>query len=113
LRKAYVYVQFAEILNPSGALVELGFALGKKLMTTMIIRRNLRTPCMFEGFQGVSARLECLPDARIYLVDDVEDAVRLIKRDGRQLLGLSLAVRHQSPLCRAGASAAGIRAVDE
>jgi transcriptional regulator with XRE-family HTH domain len=86
--KAYLYLQFAEILNPSGALVELGFALGRRIKTTMIIRKDLRTPYMFEGFQGVAARLDCLPDAHIYTVESAAEAARLITRHGRRLLGL-------------------------
>jgi transcriptional regulator with XRE-family HTH domain len=84
--RAYLYLQFADLTNPSGALVELGFALGRKLKTTMIIKKDLRTPYMFEGFQGVAARLYFLPEVRIYLVDEVDDAVRLIERDGDHLL---------------------------
>ena len=86
--QAYLYLQFAEIINPSGALVELGFALGRKLKTTMIIRKNLRTPYMFEGFQGVAAKLNFLPQVHIYTVADIDDAVRLIKTDRRKLFGL-------------------------
>jgi transcriptional regulator with XRE-family HTH domain len=84
--RAYLYLQFGEMVNPSGALVELGFALGRRLKTTMIIRKNVSVPYMFEGLQGVAARLRFLPEVHIYLVDDVDGAIRLIKRNGRRLL---------------------------
>jgi DNA-binding XRE family transcriptional regulator len=84
--RAYLYLQFGEIVNPSGALVELGFALGRRLKTTMIIMKNLSVPYMFEGLQGVAARLRFLPEVHIYVVDDVDRAVQLIERDGSRLL---------------------------
>jgi hypothetical protein len=84
--QAYLYLQFAEMVNPSGALVELGFALGRRLKTTLIIKKDLRTPAMLEGFQGVAAKLGFLPETHIYVVDDVEGAVRLIQQSGGQLL---------------------------
>jgi transcriptional regulator with XRE-family HTH domain len=84
--RGYLFLQFAEMVDPSGALVELGFALGRKLKTTMIMKRNLRTPFMFEGLQGVAASLEFLPQVHMYVVDDVDEAVRLILRDGDRLL---------------------------
>jgi hypothetical protein len=84
--RAYLYLQFGELIYPSGALVELGIALGRKLKTTMIIKKDLRTPYMFEGFEGVTASLDFLPRVLIYAVNDVDDAVRLIQRNGRQLL---------------------------
>jgi hypothetical protein len=74
------------MLDPSGALVELGFALGRKVKTTMILMNGLRTPFMFEGLQGVAATLEFLPTVHIYTVDSVDEAVRLVERDGEQLL---------------------------
>jgi putative transcriptional regulator len=83
---AYLYVQFAEMVDPSGALVELGFALGRKVKTTMIIKKGLRTPYMFSGLGIVAAKLDFLPETHIYDVDDVDEAVRLIGRSGRQLL---------------------------
>jgi transcriptional regulator with XRE-family HTH domain len=81
-----LYLQFAESINPSGALVELGFALGRKIKTIMIIKKDLRTPYMFEGIQGVAARLQFLPAVHLYVVDHVDEAVLLIERFGRQLL---------------------------
>ena len=83
---AYLYLQFAQMVNPSGALVQLGIALGRKLKTTVIIKRDLRTPYMFEGFQFVAGNLDFLPETHIYVVDDVDDAVHLIEVNGRQLL---------------------------
>jgi transcriptional regulator with XRE-family HTH domain len=84
--RAYLYLQFAELVNPSGALVELGFALGRKIKTTMIIKRGLRTPYMFDGLGIVAAKLNFLPETHIYEVGDVDEAVRLVGRNGRQLL---------------------------
>jgi transcriptional regulator with XRE-family HTH domain len=84
--RAYLYLQFAQTVNPSGALVELGFALGRRIKTTMIIKRNIHTPYMFEGFQGVAAKLDSLPEAHIYVVDEINQAVRLIEVDGRRFL---------------------------
>jgi transcriptional regulator with XRE-family HTH domain len=84
--RAYLYLQFAETIKPSGALVELGFALARKLKTTIIIKSNVPTPYMLEGFEGVAASLDFLPRVHIYVVDDVEDAIRYIGRHGDELL---------------------------
>ena len=84
--RTYLYLQFAEMANPSGALVELGFALGRKLKTTMIIKKGLRTPYMFDNFGVVAAKLRFLPDVHIYEVETVDQAVQLIVNDGRELL---------------------------
>jgi transcriptional regulator with XRE-family HTH domain len=84
--RAYLYVQFAPMEYPSGALVELGIALGRKLKTTMIIKKDLRRPYMFQGFAGVAEKLEFLPETHVYDVNDADEAVRLIEHDGPQLL---------------------------
>jgi transcriptional regulator with XRE-family HTH domain len=83
--RGYLYLQFAEMVNPSGALVELGIALGLGLKTTMILREGLNTPFMFEGLQNVAADLDFLPQVRIY-VKDPDEAVRLIEDSGPELL---------------------------
>jgi hypothetical protein len=43
---------------------------------------------MLDGFGAVAASLGFLPTARIYHVESVQDAVMLIARNGRELLGL-------------------------
>jgi len=52
--------------------VELGFALGLGMKTTMIIKKDLLTPCMFQGFEGVAGRLDFLPPLRIYTVETID-----------------------------------------
>jgi hypothetical protein len=84
-----MYLQFSEIVHPSSALVELGFALGRRLKTTLIIKRGLHNPYMLEGFGAVAASLSFLPQARIYSVNSTAEAEALIVRNGRELLGLS------------------------
>ena len=86
---SYLYLQFNEIVHPTSALVEFGLALGMKLKTTLIIKRDLHNPYMLEGFGAVAARLPFLPDARIYQVLSVEDAVARINRNERALFGLT------------------------
>jgi transcriptional regulator with XRE-family HTH domain len=86
---AYLYLQFADIIHPSGSLVEFGFALGKRLKTTLIIQRGLPSPFMLEGFGAVAESLSFLPKARIYSVTSVDEAVALVARNGRELLGLA------------------------
>jgi len=86
---AYLYLQFSEIIHPSSALVELGFALGRRLKTTLIIKRGLHNPYMLEGFGAVAASLSFLPKARIYYVNSVAEAEALINKNGRELLGLA------------------------
>jgi transcriptional regulator with XRE-family HTH domain len=85
---AYLYLQFEDIRRPSSALIELGVALGRRIKTTIIIKRDLSIPTMLDGFQGVAAKLNFLPSARIYRVDDAEQAAQLVARNGRSLLGL-------------------------
>lgn len=86
---AYLYVQFSEIVHPSSALIEFGFALAKRLKTTLILREGLTSPFMLEGFGGVAASLNFLPKARIYRVESTDRAVDFIRKNGRELLGLT------------------------
>lgn len=88
--KALIYLQFEELDGPSGALVELGIGLGRRIKTTIILREGLRTPFLLrEGFGAVAARHQSMPKARIYLVKSAADAASLIERNGRELLGLA------------------------
>jgi transcriptional regulator with XRE-family HTH domain len=86
---ALLYLQFAEITGPSSALIELGYALGHRTKTTIIMKSDVREPYMLDGFGGVAARLNSLPQARLYKVHSVEEAFTLIDRNGRELLGLT------------------------
>lgn len=86
---ALLYLQFADIVRPSGALIELGVALGKKIKTTIILKSDVQQPYMLQGFAAVAANLNFLPQARIYFVEDVGAACSLVARNGRQLLGLA------------------------
>lgn len=86
---AYLYLQFADVRGPSSALVELGFALGRKKKITMMFSSGLTTPYMLHGFGAVAARLNFLPDARMYEVDSPDEAASLIRNTGRVLLGLT------------------------
>jgi len=88
--QAYLYLQFAEVLGPSSAFVELGFALGTKMKVTIIVQKGLASPYMLRGFGAVAARLKFLPEARIYTeVESPAAAASLIARNGRELLGLT------------------------
>lgn len=86
--RSLLYVQFAEVVRPTSALIELGFALGRRMSVTTITGRELRKPFMLDGFQGVASRVSFLAAAHIYLVEDVADAVRTVERNGRGLFGL-------------------------
>lgn len=85
---ALLYLQFMEVVRPSGSLIELGCALGWRLKTTVIMQEDLDRPFMLENFSGVAASLGFLPNARIYRVKSVRDACDLITKNGRTLLGL-------------------------
>jgi transcriptional regulator with XRE-family HTH domain len=87
---AYLYLQFAEVLGPSSAYVELGFALGRKMKVTIIVQKGLTSPYMLRGFGAVAAKLKFLPEARIYTeVESPDEAASLIASNGRDLLGLA------------------------
>jgi transcriptional regulator with XRE-family HTH domain len=86
---AYLYLQFAEIIGPTSALVELGLALGRRMKITIITKSGLATPYMFRGFGAVAASLSFLPMARIYEVESEQEASDLITMHGRELLGLA------------------------
>jgi hypothetical protein len=86
---AYLYIQFAPIVHPSSALVELGFALGRRIKTTVIFQSGLPVPYMLGNFGAVASEMKFLPQARIYPVESVAGAVSLIERNGRDLLGLT------------------------
>jgi transcriptional regulator with XRE-family HTH domain len=84
-----LYVQLADVTHPTGALVELGIALGRQIKTTVMIKRGVPLPFMLRNFEGVAARSPIMPDARVDFVDTAEDVVALIKRNGREIFGLS------------------------
>ncbi len=87
---AYLYLQFAEVVRPSSAFVELGFALGQMMKITIFVKRGLTTPYMLNGFGAVASDLKFLPKARIYTeVESAEEAASLIASNGRELLGLT------------------------
>lgn len=86
---SFLYLQFEEVVQPSGALIELGLAMGLRCKTTIIVRRGLKWPYMLAGLPGVVAGLNFLPKARLYEVDDAAAAAALVARNGRELLGLS------------------------
>lgn len=87
--QAYLYLQFAEVVRPSSAFVELGFALGRKMKVTIIVQQGLKNPFMLRGFSAVAESLDFLPKARTYEVASADEAASLIKGSGRELLGLS------------------------
>ena len=85
-----VFVQFAESTRPSNCLVELGIALGRRMKTTVFMQKDVSRPAMFRGLDGVAARNDQLPDIRIYGdLANAHEAVKMIRRNGRGLLGLS------------------------
>jgi len=86
---ALLYLQFHEMVHPSSSLIQLGCALGWRLKTTAIVQADLHLPYMLEGFGAVAASLTFLPKARVYRVRSVSDACDLVRRNGRELLGLS------------------------
>lgn len=87
--QAYLYLQFAEVVRPSSAFVELGFALGRKMKVTIIVQQGLKNPFMLRGFSAVAESLDFLPKARTYEVASADEAASLIKGSGREMLGLS------------------------
>jgi transcriptional regulator with XRE-family HTH domain len=86
---AFLYLQFAEIVGPSSALIELGYALARHMKITMITQAGLTSPYMLKNFSTAVANLNFLPNARIYSVASAEDASALISANGRALLGLT------------------------
>ncbi|MGZ7042863.1 MAG: hypothetical protein ACXVH7_13810, partial [Thermoanaerobaculia bacterium] len=83
------YLQFADVVHPSGSFIELGIALGRRLKTTIILKSGVRHAFMLDGFSAVAERVSFLPNARIYDVKSPEQACELIERNGRVLLGLT------------------------
>lgn len=88
--RAVVYVQFNEVIHPSGALIELGIALGRKMRTTVLALEGLQLPFMLRnGFDGVAGASPDLPDARIRQFRSMDDAVRQIRNTGPAFFGLN------------------------
>jgi transcriptional regulator with XRE-family HTH domain len=88
---ALLFLQFAEVVRPSSAYIELGFALGKRMSLTIMVKRGLMLPYMLHRFGMVGTGLKFLPRVRIYTdeIASADDAAALIATNGRELLGLS------------------------
>lgn len=83
------YVQMDDTVGPSNCLVELGLALGRRMRTTVILKRDVNRPLMFQGLEAVAQGFKWLPNVQIHEVDSAEDACHLVRANGRSLLGLS------------------------
>lgn len=86
---AFLYVQLGDVIGPSSALVELGIALGRRVKVTVIVKDGVAVPFMFRNFESVAQRIRFLPDARIIVVRQVDEAVRMLRTSGRVLFGLA------------------------
>ncbi len=75
-------IQLVPTVRPSSALVELGMALGLGRQTTIFTTDQAHLPSMLGGFSAVAERVAPLPRVRIYVVEDVQDAVDLIEQHG-------------------------------
>jgi transcriptional regulator with XRE-family HTH domain len=83
---ALVYVQLTNVTRATGALVELGIALGLQRPITLILGTNVARPFMFEqGFEAVAARLHWLPDVRVVTVTSAVEAEQIIHTAGARL----------------------------
>jgi transcriptional regulator with XRE-family HTH domain len=88
--EALLFLQFAEVVHPSSAYIELGIALGLKKKTTIIVQQDLHRAFMLHEFGAVAERIGFLPKARVYPVKDVDAATKLVaNRNARALLGLT------------------------
>jgi transcriptional regulator with XRE-family HTH domain len=86
---AYLYLQFAEVVRPSSAFVELGFALARNLKVTIIVKHGLTGSNMLDNLRMAAANLSFMPNARMYTRASADDAASLIENNGRELLGLT------------------------
>ena len=87
---ALLYLQFSEVVNPSSAYIELGYALGRKMKLTIMVKSGLMLPYMLHEFGAVGPGLRFLPQVRIYPnIASAEEAAERIARNGRELLGLT------------------------
>lgn len=88
--QALVYVQLEKVVNPSGALIEHGIALGRKMRTTVIALEGLQLPFMLKnGFDGVANASPDLPDAKVHVFPTIAEALRQIRNTGPAFFGLS------------------------
>lgn len=87
--ESFLYLQFEEVTQPTGSLIELGLAMGQKRKTTIIYKQGLKLPWMLSGFQGVAERLSFMPNVRMYPVADVDGALAFLRVNGRGVLGLT------------------------
>lgn len=81
---ALLYLQFAKVVNPSSAYIELGYALGKKMKLTIMVKDRLMLPYMlhYSGARGTG-----LKEMRIFDNIEADEAVALITDNGRELFG--------------------------
>lgn len=84
---ALIYLQFANVVNPSSAYIELGYALGRKVKLTIMVKRGLMLPYMLHDFGAVGVGLR---EVRIFPnIASADEAAAMIASNGRELLGLT------------------------
>jgi transcriptional regulator with XRE-family HTH domain len=84
---ALLYLQFAAVVNPSSAYIELGYALGRKMKLTIMVKGGLMVPYMLRDFGAVRVGLR---EVGIFPnIASADEAAELIASNGRELLGLA------------------------
>lgn len=85
----FLYIQLNEVIRPTGALIELGIALGRRIKTTLLLSPGVTLPFMLRGgFEKNMERFPEFPDAQVDEVDSVSDIKTRIANTGPAYFGL-------------------------
>lgn len=84
-----VYIQFEEIEGATGALIELGIALGRKIRTTVILSDRVKKPFLLSsGFERIAEARDDFPNALFYTYSSADAAAGEIRETGAAYFGL-------------------------
>jgi len=87
---SFLLLYLHEVDGPSGALIELGYAMGLGLRVTLMIDRKLNQkgpkPFILDGLQSAAMEIDVLPRIDIHEVNNAKDVCLLLRENGAALV---------------------------
>jgi len=83
-----VYMQYADSEAPNGALVELGYALGRGLSVIILLSPARKAPHNVLSLEAASLRTKHLPSVRLYVRETVTELQDLLASSGGYIFDL-------------------------